>query len=97
MMKSWFSYDKRTAKFTTNKTTYQEACNRSERKVEDVTIIAVTKEVSVDRTKEVIETGIIHLGENRPEGLKNKLDAISDNVKWHYIGTLQTRKVKTSY
>ena len=72
----------------------QEACNRSERKVEDVTIIAVTKEVSVDRTKEVIDTGITHLGENRPDGLKNKLDAISDNVKWHYIGTLQTRKVR---
>src|SRR3954453_23192440 len=72
----------------------EDACIRSERKVEDVTIIAVTKEVSVDRTKEVIDTGITHLGENRPDGLKNKLDAISDNVKWHYIGTLQTRKVK---
>ncbi|MFJ8066193.1 YggS family pyridoxal phosphate-dependent enzyme [Psychrobacillus sp. NPDC096426] len=72
----------------------QEACSRSEREMEDVTIIAVTKEVSVDRTKEVIDTGMIHLGENRPDGLKNKLDAISDNVKWHYIGSLQTRKVK---
>ncbi|WP_144509349.1 YggS family pyridoxal phosphate-dependent enzyme [Bacillus sp. FJAT-22090] len=73
----------------------QESCLRSNRKVEDVTIIAVTKEVSVDRTNEVINTGIRHLGENRPDGLKKKLDAISDNVKWHYIGTLQTRKVKS--
>lgn len=73
----------------------QDACNRSGRKVEDVTIIAVTKEVSVDRTKEVIATSLTHFGENRPDGLKNKLDAISDNVKWHYIGTLQTRKVKS--
>lgn len=73
----------------------QDACNRSKRELEDVTIIAVTKEVSVDRTKEVIDTGIHHLGENRPDGLKSKLDAILDDVKWHYIGTLQTRKVKS--
>lgn len=71
------------------------SCNRSNRKIEDVTVIAVTKEVSVERTKEVIDTGISHLGENRPDGLKKKLDAISDNVKWHYIGSLQTRKVKS--
>ena len=73
----------------------QDACIRSDRETKDVTIIAVTKEVSVERTNEVIRTGITHLGENRPDGLKRKLDAISSNVKWHYIGTLQTRKVKS--
>lgn len=73
----------------------QSASERANRKLEDVTLIAVTKEVSVNRTNEVIENGILHLGENRPEGLKKKLDAISNEVKWHYIGTLQTRKVKS--
>lgn len=73
----------------------QEACALANRNLSDVTIIAVTKEVSVERTQEVIATGIQHLGENRPEGLKMKLDAIIDEeVNWHYIGTLQTRKVK---
>ncbi|WP_313891362.1 YggS family pyridoxal phosphate-dependent enzyme [Psychrobacillus sp.] len=73
----------------------QEACALANRNLSDVTIIAVTKEVSVERTQEVIAAGIHHLGENRPEGLKMKLDAIIDEeVKWHYIGTLQTRKVK---
>ncbi|MFF2752404.1 YggS family pyridoxal phosphate-dependent enzyme [Psychrobacillus sp. NPDC058041] len=67
----------------------------SNRNLSDVTIIAVTKEVSVERTEQVIQAGVKHLGENRPEGLKNKLDAIKENVKWHYIGTLQTRKVKS--
>lgn len=71
------------------------ACTRAKRNPSDVTIIAVTKEVSVERTEEVIQSGIMHLGENRPEGLKKKLDAIQNNVKWHYIGTLQTRKVKS--
>ncbi|MFJ7825032.1 YggS family pyridoxal phosphate-dependent enzyme [Psychrobacillus sp. NPDC096623] len=73
----------------------QKASERANRKLEDVTLIAVTKEVSVNRTNEVIETGILHFGENRPEGFKKKLDAISNDVKWHYIGTLQTRKVKS--
>ncbi|MBM7665075.1 pyridoxal phosphate enzyme (YggS family) [Solibacillus kalamii] len=59
-----------------------------------VEIIAVTKEVDVNRTEEAIEAGLIHLGENRPEGLINKLDSINSAVSWHYIGSLQTRKVK---
>lgn len=59
-----------------------------------VQIIAVTKEVDVNRTEEAIEAGLVHLGENRPEGLLNKLDSIKSDVSWHYIGSLQTRKVK---
>ncbi|WP_332647996.1 YggS family pyridoxal phosphate-dependent enzyme [Lysinibacillus sp. 54212] len=60
-----------------------------------VNIIAVTKEVSVDRTKEALQSGLIHLGENRPEGLQLKLESIDEQqAQWHYIGSLQTRKVK---
>jgi PLP dependent protein len=61
---------------------------------QDVKIIAVTKEVDVLRTNEAIEAGLIHLGENRPEGLQVKLQSIQSEVAWHYIGSLQTRKVK---
>lgn len=61
---------------------------------QDVKIIAVTKEVDVARTEEAIEAGLLHLGENRPEGLELKLQSIKSNVAWHYIGSLQTRKVK---
>lgn len=59
-----------------------------------VHIIAVTKQVSVERTQEAIDAGLTHLGENRPEGLNNKIKAIEESVHWHYIGSLQTRKVK---
>lgn len=61
----------------------------------DVKIIAVTKQVSVERTKEVLEAGIFHLGENRPEGLLAKREAIKEQAIWHYIGSLQSRKVKS--
>ncbi len=61
---------------------------------DDIQVIAVTKQVGVERTKEAIQAGIRHLGENRPEGLAQKLEAIDEDVSWHYIGNLQTRKVK---
>lgn len=61
---------------------------------QNVHIIAVTKQVDVTRTLEAIDAGIHHLGENRPEGLQIKLEAIDAGVQWHFIGSLQTRKVK---
>lgn len=61
---------------------------------QDVKMIAVTKSVSAERTVETFDAGIIHLGENRPEGLLSKYEVLKDQPTWHYIGTLQTRKVK---
>lgn len=60
-----------------------------------VQVIAVTKSVSSKQTRAVIEEGYIHLAENRPEGLALKQEEIDDDcLIWHYIGNLQTRKVK---
>lgn len=73
----------------------QAACDRSGRTRHDITVVAVTKQVSVQRTKEVIEIGISNLGENRPEGLLGKKDSIqTENLNWHFIGNVQSRKVK---
>jgi len=70
------------------------ACERSGRSVSDVNIVAVTKSVSVQRAQEAINAGLHHLGENRPEGLQDKKEAIQSNATWHFIGSLQSRKVK---
>lgn len=70
------------------------ACRRSNRHPNDVTIIAVTKYVTIERAKEAVEAGIIHLGENRDEGLIAKWGVLKDKPTWHYIGSLQSRKVK---
>ncbi|WP_019412582.1 YggS family pyridoxal phosphate-dependent enzyme [Paenisporosarcina sp. TG20] len=70
------------------------SCARANRSISDVHIVAVTKSVSIERAVEVLETGLKHLGENRPEGLLNKQASIKEPVVWHYIGSLQTRKVK---
>jgi pyridoxal phosphate enzyme (YggS family) len=70
------------------------ACVKSHRSPEEITIIAVTKYVSVERANEAIEAGIKDLGENYDEGLNAKWEVLKDKPRWHYIGTLQTRKVK---
>lgn len=73
----------------------KQACEKSNRNVDEITIIAVTKYVTIERTKEAIAAGIKNLGENRNDGFLEKYNAIDDDeVKWHFIGTLQSRKVK---
>lgn len=70
------------------------ACEKVNRAKEDITLIAVTKYVTIERAEEAIEAGVLHLGENREEGLLAKYDALKDKPVWHFIGSLQTRKVK---
>lgn len=71
-----------------------DACNKAGRHPEEVKIIAVTKYVSPERAQEAIDAGVIHLGENRDEGMLHKIGRLEDKPVWHFIGTLQTRKVK---
>ncbi|TFJ43246.1 YggS family pyridoxal phosphate-dependent enzyme [Carnobacterium divergens] len=72
-----------------------QAIDKVGRKRSNVTLIAVTKAVSNEATKEIYDLGIRHLAENRPEGLQAKKTYLPDtDIKWHYIGNLQTRKVK---
>ncbi|KAF0824494.1 YggS family pyridoxal phosphate-dependent enzyme [Cytobacillus firmus] len=75
-------------------TAIHEACIKANRKREEITVIAVTKYVSAERAQEAFEAGIHHLGENRDEGLLAKWEVLEDRPTWHFIGTLQTRKVK---
>lgn len=72
----------------------EEACRQVNRSKEEVRIIAVTKYVSAERAQEAIEAGIADLGENRDEGLLEKAGHLKDKPVWHFIGTLQSRKVK---
>lgn len=71
-----------------------QACARANRSIDEINIVAVTKSVSMERTMETLQAGLDHLGENRPEGLLGKQESITIPAVWHYIGSLQTRKVK---
>lgn len=74
--------------------TIEQACQNCGRSRDDITIIAVTKYVSIERAEEALEAGIMDLGENRKEGMLEKYDAIGSQANWHFIGSLQSRKVK---
>ncbi|KAB3535277.1 YggS family pyridoxal phosphate-dependent enzyme [Alkaliphilus pronyensis] len=60
----------------------------------NVTLVAVTKTVSVDKIKEAIDLGVTDVGENRVQELVKKYELIGNKVKWHLIGHLQRNKVK---
>ena len=71
-----------------------EVCHRSNRNRDEITIIAVTKYVDHEKAKSLIDLGVTHLGENRDHQFLEKYEAIGDEATWHFIGTLQSRKVK---
>lgn len=70
------------------------ACERSNRNRSDVKVVAITKQVSVSTAKAAFQEGICHLGENRLEGLQQKQTAMEENVQWHFVGNVQSRKVR---
>lgn len=69
---------------------------KSNRKIDELQIMAVTKTVPAEIVNVAIEQGITLLGENRAQELLEKYQAYSkDDVAIHFIGHLQTNKVKS--
>ncbi|HMB19276.1 MAG TPA: YggS family pyridoxal phosphate enzyme [Gaiellaceae bacterium] len=60
-----------------------------------MTVVAATKYVSAEEMGILAEAGIEVVGENRAQDLEVKHAAHSDAFRWHFIGHLQSRKVKT--
>lgn len=59
-------------------------------------LIAVTKYVDCDTIKKLADLGHNDIGENRVDVMMPKKAELSHlNIRWHFIGTLQSRKVKT--
>ncbi|MBQ8292802.1 MAG: YggS family pyridoxal phosphate-dependent enzyme [Bacilli bacterium] len=63
----------------------------------DVRIVAATKYITVEQTKELLDAGIRDLGENRTDSFLEKYEAYKDHddITWHFFGVLQTRKVRS--
>ncbi len=67
-----------------------DACGRS---ADEITIVAVTKTVGVPEIRSALSAGIVDLGENRVQEFLGKYGLFPE-ARWHFIGTLQTNKVK---
>jgi pyridoxal phosphate enzyme (YggS family) len=67
------------------------SCGRNE---QDVTLVAVSKQQAVDKIFAAQKAGIALFGENRAQELLAKQKETADRVRWHFIGHLQTNKIK---
>ena len=72
----------------------KEACQRSGRNPEEVTLIAVSKTKPVAMIQEAIQAGQTVFGENKVQELCSKYEELPQNLEWHLIGHLQRNKVK---
>lgn len=71
------------------------ACERSGRSAGQIRTLAVTKTVPPPRIREAAALGLLLMGENRVQEAAEKQAHLTDlPVTWHFIGHLQTNKVK---
>jgi PLP dependent protein len=74
-----------------------DAARRSGREAGSVTLVAVTKKWPVEMVRPLAEAGALDLGENYPQELWRKVEALADlepPARWHLIGHLQGNKAK---
>lgn len=73
----------------------EDACSACGRNPEEITLVAVSKTKPNENILSALEAGQIHFGENRAKELQDKMEQIEeDDIKWHFIGNLQTNKIK---
>ncbi|GAC1380209.1 MAG: YggS family pyridoxal phosphate-dependent enzyme [Ktedonobacteraceae bacterium] len=70
-----------------------EAAQRIGRQVSEITLVAVSKTVSVELVKMAYNLGVTNFGENRVQDALPKIAAFHpQDVRWHMIGHLQSNK-----
>ncbi len=70
------------------------ACDRAGRPASDVTIVAVSKTHPASAVAEAAAAGATDFGENYAQELAAKQDELTLDVRWHYVGRLQSNKAK---
>jgi PLP dependent protein len=70
------------------------AARHAGREPGDVELLAAVKYLDVEGVGVLAEAGVTLMGENRAQQLEAKAAAWPD-LRWHFIGQLQSRKVKT--
>ncbi len=75
----------------------QDSCALVARGADEVTLVGVTKTVDLEQTIALVKLGVTDIAENRVDRLLAKKAALQNfpEVKFHFIGNLQRRKVKS--
>lgn len=69
------------------------ACARAGRSADDVTLVAVSKTVPVERLRAAVAAGLTLLGENRVQEAEVKAPSLP-GARWHLVGPLQSNKAR---
>lgn len=72
----------------------QKACERAGRDPKEVTLIAVSKTKPIEMVQEAYDAGKRDFGENKAQEMKQKYEVMPKDIRWHFIGHLQTNKIK---
>ncbi|MGE4544400.1 MAG: YggS family pyridoxal phosphate-dependent enzyme [Pedobacter sp.] len=70
------------------------ACKRANRNPDDVQLVAVSKTKPAAMIDQAAESGQTLFGENYVQEFVAKTEEVTTPVTWHFIGSLQTNKVK---
>lgn len=73
-----------------------QACEAAARPPETVTLVAVSKTVPVELISEAYEAGQRDFGESRLQEALPKIAALPKDIRWHFIGRLQSNKAKAA-
>ncbi|XP_073027411.1 uncharacterized protein [Primulina eburnea] len=68
--------------------------NLSGRASDRIRVVAVSKTKPVPLIRQVYDAGHRHFGENYVQELIEKAPQLPDDIEWHFIGNLQSNKVK---
>jgi len=69
---------------------------QNQRDINEITLVAVSKTKPIEAIVKAYEAGLRHFGENRAEELEKKAQTLAHltDIKWHFIGHLQSRQSK---
>lgn len=65
-----------------------------ERSNSKVIIVAVSKILPIEFIKKAYDCGIRDFGENRAQEFRDKIKMLPRDIRWHFIGNLQSNKIK---
>jgi pyridoxal phosphate enzyme (YggS family) len=72
----------------------ERAAKRSDRDPGELTLVAVSKTFSPERVMEVYELGHRDFGENRAQEMVAKAAELPEDIRWHFVGALQSNKAR---
>ncbi|MBU0559402.1 MAG: YggS family pyridoxal phosphate-dependent enzyme [Bacteroidota bacterium] len=70
------------------------ACKSAGRNRSEIILIGVSKNNTISAIKEALNIGIRDFGENKAQELRDKCLLFEGDFNWHFVGHLQTNKVK---